>query len=129
MFIKKRGGISRECHADTASFHISTSQNCRMAWVEKDLKDHLVSTPLLQAGLPATRPGCPEPHPELMQNRLRSQKIYCRFSVTFNETKTTGATKAVYCGAQRVHFSFSIQNFELFSMAKLQLPVNRFILI
>ena len=39
------------------------SQNHRMAWVEKDLKDHLVSTPLPQAGPPTTRPGCPEPNP------------------------------------------------------------------
>jgi len=30
---------------------------------EKDHKDHLVSTPLLCAGSPTTRPGCPEPHP------------------------------------------------------------------
>ena len=37
----------------------------RTAWVEKDLKDHLVSTPLLCAGSPTTRPGCPEPHPAL----------------------------------------------------------------
>jgi len=28
-----------------------------MAWVEKDLKDHPVSTPQPQAGWPATRPG------------------------------------------------------------------------
>ena len=35
----------------------------RMAWVEKDLKDHLVSTPSLCAGSPTTRAGCPEPHP------------------------------------------------------------------
>jgi len=34
-----------------------------MAWLEKDHNDHLVSTPLLRAGLPTTRPGCPEPHP------------------------------------------------------------------
>ena len=34
----------------------------RMAWVEKDHNDW-VSTPLLCAGLPTTRPGCPEPHP------------------------------------------------------------------
>jgi len=34
-----------------------------MAWVENDLKDHLVSTPLPQAGSPTTRPGCPELHP------------------------------------------------------------------
>ena len=34
-----------------------------MAWVEKDRNDHQVSTPLLCAGLPITRLGCPEPHP------------------------------------------------------------------
>jgi len=33
-----------------------------MAWVEKDLKDHLVSALLPWTGLPTTRPGCPEPH-------------------------------------------------------------------
>lgn len=32
-----------------------------MACTEKDYKDHLVSTPLLQAGSPTTRAGCPEP--------------------------------------------------------------------
>jgi len=36
------------------------SQNHRMALVEKDHNDHLVSTPLLCAGSPAMRPGCPE---------------------------------------------------------------------
>ena len=36
-----------------------------MAWVEKNHNDHLVSTPLLCAELPTTRPGCPEPHPAL----------------------------------------------------------------
>ena len=39
------------------------SQNHRMAWVEKDHNAHLVSTPLLCAGSPTSRPGCPEPHP------------------------------------------------------------------
>jgi len=34
-----------------------------MAWVEKDYSDHWLSTPLLCAGSPTTRPGCPEPHP------------------------------------------------------------------
>ena len=34
-----------------------------MAWVEKGRNDHRVSTPLLRAALPTTRPGCPEPHP------------------------------------------------------------------
>ena len=32
----------------------------RMAWVHKDHNDHQVSTPLLCAGSPTTRPGCPE---------------------------------------------------------------------
>jgi len=39
------------------------SWNHRMAWVEKDHNAHRVSTPPLCAGLPTTRPGCPEPHP------------------------------------------------------------------
>jgi len=34
----------------------------RMAWDEKDHNDHLVSNPLLCAGSPTTRQGCPEPH-------------------------------------------------------------------
>ena len=33
-----------------------------LSWVEKDHSGHLIST-LLCAGLPTTRPGCPEPHP------------------------------------------------------------------
>ena len=37
--------------------------NHRMAWVEKDHNAHLVLTLLLCAGLPTTRPRCPEPHP------------------------------------------------------------------
>jgi len=39
------------------------SYNYRMTWVEKDHNDHWVSTPLLCAGSPTTRLGCPEPHP------------------------------------------------------------------
>jgi len=34
-----------------------------MTRVEKTHNDHLVSTLLLCAGPPTTRPGCPEPHP------------------------------------------------------------------
>jgi len=34
-----------------------------MAWVEKDHNDHPVSPPLLCAGSPTSRPGCPESHP------------------------------------------------------------------
>jgi len=37
----------------------------RMAWVEKVLEDHLVSSPLPWAGRPTTRLGCPELHPAL----------------------------------------------------------------
>ena len=40
------------------------SQYHRMAWVEKHHNDHRVSTPLLCAGSPVTRPGCPEPYPD-----------------------------------------------------------------
>jgi len=35
----------------------------RMAWVGRDLKDHAVPSFPPWAGLPPTRPGCPEPHP------------------------------------------------------------------
>jgi len=34
------------------------SKNHRMAWVEKDHSDHLVSTPVLCAGSPTSRAGC-----------------------------------------------------------------------
>ena len=39
-----------------------------MAWVEKDHNDLLVSAPLLCAGSPTTRPGCPEPSVHQLQN-------------------------------------------------------------
>jgi len=45
-----------------------------MAWVEKELKGHLVATPLLWAGLPTSRPGCPEPHPPLAFNNNNVRK-------------------------------------------------------
>ena len=38
-------------------------ESYRMALVGWYLKDHLVPTPLLWAGLPTTRSGCPRPHP------------------------------------------------------------------
>jgi len=34
-----------------------------MVWVGKDLKDHLVTTPLPWAWTSSTRPGCSELHP------------------------------------------------------------------
>ena len=40
-----------------------TEQNHRAVWGGRDLKDHLVPTSLPWAGTPATRPGCPKPHP------------------------------------------------------------------
>ena len=46
---------------------ILVSQNHRMAWIGRDLKDHESPTPLQQARLPTsisnTRSGCPGPHP------------------------------------------------------------------
>ena len=47
----------------TSAFTWAHRMNDRTAWVEKDHNDHRVSTPLLCAGSPTTRPGCPEPHP------------------------------------------------------------------
>jgi len=34
-----------------------------MAWVGRDLKDHVVPSPLPWAGTPSTRPVCSKPHP------------------------------------------------------------------
>jgi len=34
-----------------------------MVWVERDLIDHVVPTPLPWARTPSTRPGCSKPHP------------------------------------------------------------------
>ena len=51
-----------------------SSQNHRMAWVEKDSNDHLVSTPLPHVGSPTTRPGCPEPHPALISYPTRKKE-------------------------------------------------------
>ena len=34
-----------------------------MVWVGRNLKDHLVPTPLPWTGTSSTRPGCSEPHP------------------------------------------------------------------
>jgi len=39
------------------------SRSHRVVWVGRDLKDHLIPTPLPWAGTPSTRPGCSEPHP------------------------------------------------------------------
>jgi len=49
------------CVNGTNFTNVLISQNHSMAWAEKDHKDHLVSTALPQAGVPTTRPGCPEP--------------------------------------------------------------------
>jgi len=57
-----------------------------MAWVEKDIKDHLVSTPLPRAGSPTTRPGCPEPLFSLSQCLLELiGKVMKRKSVPLSE--------------------------------------------
>jgi len=45
-----------------------------MAWVEKGVQDHLVSIPLLWAGLPTTKPGCPEPQDKMNLIKEASQR-------------------------------------------------------
>ena len=40
-----------------------SSQNHRMVWIGRDLKDHLVPTFRPRAGTPSTRPRCSKPHP------------------------------------------------------------------
>jgi len=42
---------------------ITESWNHRIVWVGRDLKDHLVPTPLPWAGTAYTRPGCSKPYP------------------------------------------------------------------
>ena len=50
--------LTRDCLMEAAGWSDEVgsqlSQNHRMAWIEKDYNDHLVSTPLLFAGSPAT---------------------------------------------------------------------------
>lgn len=36
--------------------------NHRIVWDGRDLKDHLLPTPLAQTGTLSTRPGCSKPH-------------------------------------------------------------------
>ena len=43
--------------------HENKPQNHRTVWVGRDLKDHIVPTPLPRAGTPSTRPGCSNTHP------------------------------------------------------------------
>lgn len=42
-------------------------QNDRVAWAGRDLKDHIVPTPLPQAGMPSTTPGLSESGLEHLQ--------------------------------------------------------------
>jgi len=43
--------------------YFANSQNHRMVWVGRDLKDHLAPTRRPQPGTPSTRPGCSKPRP------------------------------------------------------------------
>jgi len=58
---------------------IMESQNHKMAWVEKDLKGHLVSTPLLWAGSPTTRAGLPRGHPATMRLFVGALLVWLSF--------------------------------------------------
>ena len=62
--LAKRGrGATRGLEGTELGKMIIIESYHRMTCIEKDHSDHRVSTPLLCAGLPTTRPGCPEPHP------------------------------------------------------------------
>jgi len=50
-----------------------------MAWIEKDLKDHLVSTPLPQAGSPTTRENTNTYLP--IKTNIKPQKIKLCLSI------------------------------------------------
>ena len=60
----------KTCDTFKSRNHFIESQNRRTAWVEKEPKDHLVSTPLPWAGLPTTRPVCQE----LLINEMLGKK-------------------------------------------------------
>ena len=70
-----------------------TTQNHRMAWVGRDLKDHASPIPVSQAGPPTftfnTRPGCPGPHPNLALNTSRDGRgIYSLSGQLFQHLTT-----------------------------------------
>jgi len=78
-----------------------------MAWVEKDHNDHVVSTSLLCAGSPTTRPGCPEPHPAW------PWKFYCICKI---ESKSGQSIVTGHC---RGKWELVIDTWPLFSSAEL----------
>jgi len=86
------------------------SQNHRMAWDEKDLKAHLVSTPLQWAGSPTTRPGCPEPHPACWghcdQNSILKHSFW-----SFPALSLPLATPRGFCGM--LHYFRAIDSLEV----------------
>lgn len=54
-------------------FPYQLSWNHRMAWVGRNLKDHLVSTPLRWTRTPFTRSGCSGPPSNLTLNTARDE--------------------------------------------------------
>lgn len=58
----KRMGNEGRNMPETPHNHSMNHRIIEWSAVEKDLKDHLVSTPLPWTGQPTTRPGCPVPH-------------------------------------------------------------------
>lgn len=61
-----------------------------VAWVGRDLKCHLVPTPLLQAGIISTRPGCTKLHPTWPHPGMEHPQLL-------------GATRASCCNCCHVH--------------------------
>jgi len=65
-----------------------------MARVEKDHSDHWVSTPLLCAGPPTTRPGCPEPHPAWIKRKHAFPS--CCFHTVFTQDEFAKESTIMY---------------------------------
>ena len=99
LFVFKIALYSNHIH------RIIESWNRRMAWVEKDLKDHLVSIPLPRAGLPATRPGCPEPHLAWMDTSYWERESSCKIRYCF--LKLTFSWKFIFTFGCYFRFGFS----------------------
>ena len=74
--------------------HRYISQNHRMQRVAKDHNDHLVWTPLPQAGSPTTRPGCPEPHPAWPKPPLSVRR---RIALQVTLGNSNGLEELVWC--------------------------------
>ena len=88
------------------------SQNHRMTWVGRDLKDHQASTPPLQAGPSTstfnTKSGCPGPHPTWLEHLQGWGKRAKEISVCWSAK--------LLC--QNMHYMARKQNVSHFSLTR-----------